>query len=105
MVDKSSPMRCTSWKPRSTAWRSHSGIDLISLELRVGDETNLQRVRHRHFADDRLQNANYRERVGCCFENDLVVRPKPPSECDEAFAIKLDAPQLYQFISVECYGL
>jgi hypothetical protein len=58
----------------------HSGIDLVSLDLRLRDHPGLHRVRHDHPRDMRLDRADDRMRVTSRLDRYLIVRAQAVGE-------------------------
>ena len=52
----------------------HRGVDLVGLDLRLGDRPGLHRVRHHHPRHPRLDQAHDRVRVARRLDRDLVRR-------------------------------
>src|SRR5437868_5830697 len=71
-----------------------SGIDLIGLYLRVGNQPDLQLVCYCDPPYPGSQHAHDSECVPCCFQHDLVVGPKVVCKGYEAVLVELYSTQV-----------
>ena len=65
-------------------------VDLVGLHARVGDGLHLQRVRDHNPRHERCQQPDDGRRIPGCFQDNLVILPKPLSKYQHGVVVELD---------------
>ena len=74
--------------------RQDLGVDLVGLDLRLGDRPRLLRIGHDHPRDMRLDQPDDRVRVARRLDRDLVLRAEAVGEDPQRLVTQRDLPEV-----------
>jgi hypothetical protein len=79
---------------RGQQLRQHLGVNLVGLDLRLGDRAGLLRIGHHHPRHMRLEQPDDRLRVARRLDRDLILRPEAVGKDPQRLVAQRDPPRL-----------